>query len=355
MKFPRLSNLLAVLLIVAFTLWVSAIYGAALAAFAMLALCARRPSYRMGPFDNTVDSELTLAKVLDFILEEFVSELLPVRAFSLGVTDGKTLNALGTKELKVGYLPAETAASRDFNAANGDCYEVDPRELQKRTLTIDRRKYQSFGITSEQAATTPILRQMDSFRLKARKLAADVLADILSVVNDVNYPQEIAVGAASGFDTDMMFDVRQDANGFKIPKIGRSVILKDDYFTNLMKDNKDANVFGNSEVRWNAQLPRIAGMNCYETIEGLDGADDVDAGIVVYPSAILVAQAPLEPTDAVKKKLVDFQVVTHEESGLSLVYKRMADEWCDNEAEIVECTYGRAKGQEQGLARLVTA
>jgi hypothetical protein len=357
MKFPRLSKTLAVFLIVACAL-VAFIHFGWLAALAVLMLlCLRAPvgGYACMAFSNTVDAELTLAKILDLILEEFVSAIIPVKAFSLGVTDGMTLNAIGTKEVKVGYLPAETAASKNFDAAAGDCYEIDPRELQKKTVTINRRKYQSFGITSEQAAAVPVLRNIDSFRLKARKLAVDVIADILSVVDDVAYPQESAVGAASGFDTDMMFDVRQDANDFKIPKMGRSAILLDDYFTALMKDNKDANLYGNSEVRWNAQLPRIAGMNVFETDEGLDGATDIDAGIVVYPSAILVAQAPIEPTPAIRQKLIDFRVLTHEESGLSLVYKRMADEWCDNEAEIVECTYGFAAGQSAALMRLVTA
>jgi hypothetical protein len=152
-----------------------------------------------------------------------------------------------------------------------------------------------------------------------------------------------------------MFDVREDANGFKMPKFGRSAILNDPYETALLKDNKDANTYGNSEPRWNAQIPRIAGFDIYGTTEGLDGAEDVDAGIVVSPSAILVANAPLEPTEAVKKKLVDFQVVTHKESGLSLVYKRMADEFCDNEMELVEFTGGKAVGESDALLRLVAA
>jgi hypothetical protein len=355
MKFPRLSNFLAAVVIVATSVFAAIVYGPALAVFTAIALAAPAPTAVLGAFINTVDSELTLAKVLDMILEEFVTAILPVKAFAMGVTDGMTLNSIGTKEVKVAYVPAVTAASKDFDAAAGDCYEADPRTVEKRTVTINKRKYQSFGITSEQAATVPILKSINSFKHKARKLAADVVADILSIVDDTNFPNESAVGAANAFDTDVMFDVRQDANDFKIPKIGRSAILNDDYFTALTKDNKDANLYGNSEVRWNAQLPRIAGMDIYETQEGLDGTDDVDAGIVVYPSAILVAQAPLEPTDAIKKKLVDFQVVTHEESGHSLVYKRLADEWCDNEAEIVECTYGYNKGEEDALMRLVTS
>lgn len=311
-------------------------------------------------FDNTVSAELNLAKVLDIMLEEFVAEILPISAFSLGIARDKsgniqTLNQLGTDTVRVPYVPAVSAASKDFDAAAGDCYETDTTSLSFRQVVVDVRKYQSWGVTSEQSAKTPILGKIDFFKTKARKLAADVVANILSVVDDTNFPNESVVGAANAFDTDVMFDVRDDANGFKIPKMNRSAILKDDYFTSLMKDNKDANLYGNSQVRWDAQLPRIAGMNTFETLEGLDGADDIDAGIVTYPSGILVAGAPLEPTDGIKKKLLDFQIVTHEESGLSLVYKHMADETCDSEMEVVEWTGGKDVGEADALLRLVAA
>lgn len=308
-------------------------------------------------YDNTVDAELNIAMRLDTVLKAFVAQLLPVKAFSMGVTDGKTLNDLGTDTVLVPYVPANTAASKDFDAAAGDCYEIETSDIQKRKVAIDKRKYKALGRTSQQVATMPVLMQLNDEQLAmlGMKLAEDVIADVLSIVDDTNFPNETAVGAASGFDTDLMFDIREDANGFKMPKLGRSVIFNDAYHTALLKDNKDADKYGNSEARWNAQVPRIAGMNVYDTTEGLDGTDDVDAGIVVFPSAILFAQAPLEPTPAIRRQLDDFRIITHEESGLSLVYKYGADWKCDNEAEIIECTYGKEPGESQALLRLVTA
>lgn len=317
---------------------------------------ATMPFFLLGmAFDNTVSADLQLAKILDLVLEAFVSELLPVKAFSLGVTDGQTLNAVGRKKLEVKYLPVIAAASRDFNASAGDCYETDTTDTQSREININKRKYQSWGITSEQYATEPALQGVDFIKYKGRKLAADVLADILSVVDDTNFPNESVVGAANAFDTDTMFDVREDANTFKMPKLGRSVILDDAYYTNLAKDNKAAQEYGGTDPRWNAQVPRIAGMDVYSTVEGLDGTANVDGGIVAFQSGILVAQAPLEPHPKIRPFLVDYQVVTHAESGLSLVYKAIADPKCDNLLELVECTYGYAPGEAAALMRLVAA
>ncbi len=306
-------------------------------------------------FDNTVSSELTLAKIMDLVLEEFVSELLPIKAFSLGVTGGRTLNALGTKTLQVPYISAVSAASKDFDAAAGDCYETDATTTTNREIVVNKRKYQSWGITSEQSAVNPILNSIDFAKQKARKLAADVLADILSVIDDTNFPNETATGAASGYDVDLMIDIREDANGFKMPKMNRSAILKDAPYSALLKDSKDASVQGSTNARWDGSVPRIAGFDVYDTTSGLDGATDIDGGIVVFPSAILVAMAPLEPLAKVRQALADFKVFTHPESGISLVYKAIVDPKCDELIELVECTYGFAKGEEDALIRLVTS
>jgi hypothetical protein len=132
------------------------------------------------------------------------------------------------------------------------------------------------------------------------------------------------------------------------------MILTQDYDTALLKDNKDFNIYGATTPRWEARIPRIAGMDEYGT-PAFDGNGDVTAGVVTFPSAILVAMAPLQPLDSVKQKLVDFRIFTHAESGITLVYKRMADPYCDEETELVECTYGYAAGQAEALLRLTTA
>lgn len=366
MKYPRLSNFLAALIIIVCAI-VAGVRAQEIAPslpaglvvlFVVLAMATRNGNLRHArAYDNTVDTELNIARRLDIVLEAFVSMILPVNAFSMGVTDGKTLNELGTDTVLVPYIPINTAAAKDFDAKNGDCYELDGSEIEKRKVTIDKRKYKGLTRTSQQAATMPVLLQMNDRQLAmlGHSLALTVLADVLSVIDDSNFPNESAVGAANAFDTDVMFDVREDANGFKMPKLGRSAILKDPYETALLKDNKDANTYGNSQPRWDAQLPRIAGMDIYGTTSGLDGADDVDAGIVVFPSGILFAQAPVEPLPSIRRKLDDFRILTHKESGLSLVYKRMADEWCDNEGELFECTYGKEVGEEDAILRLVTA
>jgi hypothetical protein len=306
-------------------------------------------------YDNVVASELTRAKVMDTVVEAFVEEILPIRAFANKILpEAQTLNEVGTADIYVPFIPVQTNAVKDFDAATGDCYETGTTEIQKRRIQIDKRKYLPWGLTSHQAATAPVLMDIDFARIFGRMLAAEVIKDILSIVTAANYPNELGVGASANFDTEDVFDIRKELNALKFPKIGRSLILTEDYDTELLKDNKDTNLYGSTDPRWNARIPRIAGMDEYGT-PAFDDLADVDAGIVAMPSAIGVAMAPLEPLPEIREFLSAFEVYTHDESGISLVYKEIADPKCDSLLKLVECTYGKDKIQEEALLRLVTA
>lgn len=351
MKYPRFSTALA-LLLAAFVSWqISAMSGVLLGLASFFALLAPMPTRRLGI--NTVDTELNLAKLLDVVLEGFVQMLLPLRAFSLGVTGGRTLNALGTKDVLVPYVPASTETVKDFNAANGDCYEGGDTTTDKRKVTINKRKYVSFGFNSEEFAVTPILNNVDFARIKGQRLAEVVLADILSLVTSGNFPNAKVVGAASAFDTDDVFDIRSEMNGLKMPKTGRQLILSDDYDTALLKDNKASDVYGSTDPRWEARIPRIAGMDEYGT-EIMPTTGSL-VGIANFPSAILVANAPLEPLPQIREALADYRVITHDETGLSFVYKEIVDPKCDELLKIIECNYGYAVGEAAALLRLTSA
>jgi hypothetical protein len=351
----RLSFLVQFLAAIVLSVVVANEFGLVLGFIALTAVASIgfAPSVRLGPYDNTVAAELTRAKIMDVVLEAFVAEILPLRAFSMKILpEAQTLNEVGTADVYVPFIPIQTNAVKDFDAAAGDCYEGGTTTTEKRRVTIDKRKYLPWNLTSHQAATTPILMDIDFARIFGRMLAQEVIADILGNFTAANYPNEIPVGTSANFDTDDVFDIRKALNGLKFPKIGRSLILTEDYDTELLKDNKDTNIYGSTDPRWNARIPRIAGMDEYGTA-ALDDLDDVDAGLVALPQALAVAMAPLEPLPKIREFLSAFEIYTHEESGISLVYKEIADPKCDSLLKLVECTYGDDPLQEEAAVRLV--
>ena len=300
---------------------------------------------------NNVPAELNLARILDITLQAFVVALLPLRAVST-VISGEIL--VGTKKVEVPYVPAETAASLDFNAANGDCYDTGTTNRDKKEVSVDRRKYQPWGLTSEDALNNSFLANQNYARQKGQKLAADVLSDILAPLADPTiYTHEKIIGLPAVFDADDALDIREACNGYHMPRSGRSLILEDSYETNLLKYLKPVSVSGDGSALRDALVNRIAGFDEYAT-EIMPTANNL-VGLALFPSALLVAMRPLEPLPAVKQALTDYQVLTDPETGITLTYREWPDPGCDRVNRIVECNYGRAVGEAAAALRLISA
>jgi hypothetical protein len=79
------------------------------------------------------------------------------------------------------------------------------------------------------------------------------------------------------------------------------------------------------------------------------------AGAAFGPSGILIGFSPIEPTDGIKKKLVDWRIVNDRASNIVLEYKRIAYEDTDEEAQIIEAHYGFSVGEPDAVKLLRAA
>lgn len=300
--------------------------------------------------DNVIPAGLNLDVILDSALEEFHQVILPVTAFCHVFRD---VVLKGTNKVVVPYYPLQTTASRDFNGT----YLFDGTNTELRDVTVDRRKYQSLAMTSAELARYPALNAEQLGRLKGRKLAEDVIADIFSVVTEANYGDPIFTGAASTFDLDDVADVRTALNAANWPKIGRTLILDTDYDGRLVKD--DPLLFANQSGDGGAQMRSgrvrsIMGFeNYFDTNMIPENGEDL-IGMAVFMSAILVAFSPIEPAPDVRKNMSDYRAVT-EEDGLTIEYRSWGDPDSDTAKKVIECNYGFEKGDENALKRFTRA
>ncbi len=132
----------------------------------------------------------------------------------------------------VPYYTLETAASKDFNGT----YLFDSGSHDSRDVTIDRRKYQSLSLTSAEIARQPYLNAEVIGRMKGKKLAEDVLKDILSIVTLANYGPHIWAGAADSFDVNDVSDIETALTNANWPASGRNLLLNPTYSGALRKD-----------------------------------------------------------------------------------------------------------------------
>jgi hypothetical protein len=81
------------------------------------------------------------------------------------------------------------------------------------------------------------------------------------------------------------------------------------------------------------------------------------AGFATLPSALLVGFAPITPAEAVRQRMLDYQVIRSSDpnSSMALEYRHFGDPNTDTSFQILEVNYGDALGETAALKRIITA
>jgi len=295
---------------------------------------------------NTIATGLKLDLLAEAALTAFKARLLPLRLFS---TSFVGVELQGTDVVRVPYYPLATATSKDFN---GSYVHDAGTDTQSKPVTVNKRKYQPLSFTSQELARQPLLNVQQHGMLRGQKLAEDVLADILSLVTLANFGAAALTTAAANFDFDDVFDLRTACNDAHWPIAGRGLILDTAYTGALLKDAATIDaISGLSLAEWNT-LPVVNGFSIAETTLIPANGEHL-VGMAVYPSAILVAMAPIPPAGRVAD-VVDYRVYTDPDTGITLAAREWADANADTTKWTLECNYGYGLGETAAIKRIVS-
>lgn len=285
-------------------------------------------------------------------MRAFKNRLLPIMALARKF---ENTPLEGTDKIVVPYFPLASGASTDWVANTG--YVIGQNQtLQTKDVTVNKRKFRGVQFTSQEWNRQPFLNQEEFIKLEAEKLADDVLADVFSVVTAANFTgATIDPVAAESFDFDEVSKLRRLAGEANWPKVPRSIVLDGAHWENLHKDSRLGNQnYGSAgAVQDGAVSGMVGSFKPYEVPLMPDNSENL-AGFVAYPSAILVGFAPIKPHPGLMKVL-DYQIVTDADSGLSLEYRQFADPVKDAVIEVIECNYGYNVGETAALKRITKA
>jgi hypothetical protein len=265
----------------------------------------------------------------------------------------RNIQLRGTNTVVVPYFPLVTAASKDFDK----CYTFDDSyAVDKRTVVINKRKYQSFTITGTEIARYPQLKLEQIGQMYGEKLAYDVLQDIFSVITAANFGAAAFTGAASTFDSTDVTNLGVVADKALWPKAGRGMIVNPDFKGNLFLDGdvRLEYAYGDNGVIRDDRLPRVGGFDFGWTPAIPTNGENL-AGFMSIASAILVAFSPIEPPPMARKLMAEYQIVTDPDTDISLEYRAWGDPGCDADLHVIEANYGYDKGETNALKRFVTA
>lgn len=283
-------------------------------------------------------------------LEAFTSAMTAVGVFANNFGEGEVQRG---DKVKVLFVDADTAAANDWVAANG--YTVDDSQADGLDISINKRKWVSWGLTSQELANNPQINMERWARQKGFRLAKAVLQDIWSVVTNANYGAAAFTGDAAVFNSDDVADIETICDEALWPEMERALILKPAYYNGLTKDSKITGTVGleESRVLSASSIPQVHAFNLYKSPFVPDNGENLK-GMAVNPDAILVASRVIVPEDP--SKIIRFERLADPlGTGLTLAFREWTDPFLDRTIRVLEFTYGYLKGNPSGLKRLVSA
>jgi hypothetical protein len=283
-------------------------------------------------------------------LEAFVSAMTPLNAFSRTFTEGE--GQRGDK-VKVLFTDQDAAAANDWVPATG--YTVDDSAAHGIDISINKRKFVSWALTSKELAENPQINMERWARQKGFRLAKAVLQDIWAQVTNANFGVAVFTGDSSVFNSDDVSNIETVCDEALWPEMERSLILRPAYHNALTQDAKLAGTVGleQSGVLSNSRLAQVHNFDLYKS-PFIPTNNENLRGMAVHPDALLVASRVIVPEDP--SKIIRFERLADPlGSGLTLAFREWTDPNLDRTIRVLEFTYGSQPGNTAGAKRIVSA
>jgi len=173
-----------------------------------------------------------------------------------------------------------------------------------------------------------------------------------------NFGAAVLTVAAPAFSADNVADLNEFADAAEWPQIARSLVLNHTYKTPLLKDTtfKSALAYGSSDPIRKAMIQEAYGFQDLYFVPNLSGKLAANTvGWINHKSAVLVAFAPIMPTPEVRNLLTTYDVAVDPRSGCVLEYRKFGDATKDQTSEVIESSFGAAKGVDAALQIIKSA
>jgi hypothetical protein len=300
-----------------------------------------------------IDSNLKRQAVLSEIVRALKPRLSMIRAFAYKVSE-TPVRLEGTNVVAVPYIPLESAASTDWNAANG--YVAGDGTVSAKPITVNKRKYQSLGYSSQDVRDQPGLLTDEIMAQKVFKLVADVSDDIASSITSANFGAAAYTGSAASMAMSVVATLQQAAIEAEFPEGSRSLVLNPAYHAKLITDSGviGSMNYGSPDAVRTGTVPDLLGFRYYGGAKVPANAQNL-VGFIAVPSAIGIAMAPVAPAAGVRDQLTAYEQYMDEDQTFILTYREWGNPALDTVQSIIECAYGFGVIESAGLKRIVSA
>lgn len=279
-------------------------------------------------------------------LQSFTNTLAPLSKFSTSYTADAARRGTIISVPIVASITATTAENAYESADSGSASNADINLNQYRKSTV--------GITDRQFMGSSFA-DIEKFAVQQGKSVAVAISQALltSLVCTTGYFQTVTVtSGAVSFGLSHVRTARKALAAAGVDISESALILNNDCFNTLLGDSTNllANLaFGGDAIK-EGKLPRVLGLDTME-ISSIPSTGNT-LGFVAHPSAIALAVRPLQPQD--DSLYIASKVVTDEQSGLSLTYRRHYSLSSGTHFTTFEVLAGWTAGVTQGAARFAS-
>jgi hypothetical protein len=296
---------------------------------------------------NTIPAGLQNNIIAQSALEAFTTIMSPLSSFSTSFNGdaaqkGKTINVTTLANVSDVENFSGTYTSQDTTYGTS-------------LITLDKHKFVSWHVTDTEASQSSAVELQRFGYQKGGDLAKAVFQDILSQVTAANYGSSAGkklISASADFDADDVADLRAKGFDQNLYPDQCNLILSNEYFTSLLKDNSLAHAmnYGSAEVVQGGRVPSLFGIKGIHESNGIPANGEYLVGFYTHPSAMAVAMRYLAPLNG--KEYIATRRLTDPQTGITMGYREFYEPSTGTQTAVLESVYGYAVGVSNNLIRL---
>jgi hypothetical protein len=294
----------------------------------------------------TISSSLNDKLLAQTALEAFTADLLPLSVFTTSYSN-EVVRRGSTVEVPLIANLTATTFDNDYGGTGGTMNNI--------SISVDKHQIVTVSLSDTEYSKSSVAEITKFAAQQGKALAQAVLTSVfnLFVTTAGSAAQYTAsVTGASAFTITNARTLRKALSDDKVPLTERSLILDSALYDSLLSQANllDASQFGIRDTIAEARVPRLLGMNVYESII-LPSNSITLKGMAVHPNAVAVAVRALEPQ--APSEYLAATTITDPQTGLTLGYRRVYNPLNGRHSTSFECVFGHSRAITAG-AKLIT-
>lgn len=278
--------------------------------------------------------------------QAFTASLTPLNAFSRNFS-GAT--ASKGDAIFVPRVEQMTATTFSYSTNSSFPYEAGGGVVNTITVNLNEHKIVTADLTDVQAASSSAANMVNFARQQGKALGKLVLSTLWSIVTPGTFGAAATSASIASFAVSNVRQLQRALNDRDVPTDAASLIVNNAVYDSLLGDANitQAYAYGGAEAIRNGVIPGLYGFDVYRSnILPANGVSLV--GMAVHPDSIAVAVRALQAQ--APEAYLETRVVTDDESGISMGYRRHFNPGRGVHYASFECLFGFSSALTLGLA-----